>query len=284
MADPDKISLVEKNLHCVAEFLLHNFCYNINSYEASTPTKYCSIDTKHLKCNIENSQLRGDIDLSWPIAYINHILVAETGTIIKGSFNADGKFTGAYILTGKCSGEKLYVNGGLIYARGKWLLQDTAPTFVKPQQFGKATIHYTPDGHIDYTRSWQKDDQGRDLCLPAGDTAVYKLCKTIDDNEVSVYCYVKLFVPAGVKRIPLIPFTTKTRVEKAYVEDIFDGYGNRYKKAKSFVYGVLFFKYIVGEWVIPDSFDERETISCSHGLSVHKYIDHCDQWKSPSPI
>jgi len=98
-------------------------------------------------------------------------------------------------------------------------------------------------------------------------------------SDGDVYCYVKLFVPADVKRIPFIPLATKTRVEKALVMEIFDKAGNKYNKAEAMICDSDF-EYTVGEWAVPDSYDDRETMSCSHGINVHKYMDHCDQWGS----
>jgi|SRR3989344_5029325 len=297
--DEEKIiAWIEQRLNLFADFLLYNCVHagikayygdfpTIDNYNCNTEYIKCNVvnhkihgpvygnfvkSGQILKCNFDNGQLRGALEVSWPRAYMGQQVVSHTETHVEGIFADDLSFTGTCVRKGTFCGEKHYVKDKLIYWCGKWVCLAVADT-----SLGDICLYYTPDGKIDFSRSWQTDAQGRDIGLPASDITVYKLCKAPSRDGI-VYCYVKLFVPADVKRIPFIPCATKTRVEKALVLDIFDGAGNKYDRAKSLVQDVAFW-YDNGKWAVPDSFDDNETKDCSNGIHVHKYIDYCDQWK-----
>jgi len=300
--DEHVIGTLKNRLNIILDYLLYNYMSaGAKLHIASLHIEDCNIDVGYIKCTIVNNQfhgivhgnfpetgkslqctfekgeLLGPVVVSWTGAYIYTQMVTHTSTQMEGSFTQAG-FTGKYIKNGRFAGEQHYINSKLSYECGKWICQDTALSIwdINTKHLGDAVIYYTAEGKIDYTRSLQKDDKGRDMCLPVGDIIVYKICKTMI-NGIKGYCYVKLSVPADVKRIPFIPFTTKSRVEKALVLEIFDREGNQYKHAYSAL-SARVFTYFVGEWAIPDSFDDNVTRSCSHGINIHMYMDHCDQW------
>jgi len=137
--------------------------------------------------------------------------------------------------------------------------------------------------------NWNVDLHGRDMTLEQEkDITGYKACivrDEIDCESYINYVYVELLIPANAKRIKtvgdLIRF--KCRAEYAIVKRIFDKDNNDYNEAYSFLYKTSKqfkkqFKYVVGEKVIPDGFDENVNQSCGKGINFHKYIDHCDQW------
>jgi hypothetical protein len=88
------------------------------------------------------------------------------------------------------------------------------------------------------------------LILPEGDLIVWKKLSN------GVIC--KLKIPADVKRINSLT-GRKCRAEKALVLEG-EGLGSYDQKTI----------YKVGEWVIPDSFDDDIRIECSHG--IHFFI------------
>jgi len=228
-----------------------------------------------IKCNFKNGNFRGPIEISWTNAYIFGREVTHTNTYIKGRFTSAG-FTGKCVTKGRFAGEKHYINSNEIYKCGKVMCREpyihTSELATIP--LGDAVISYTEDRRVDFRGSWQKDHQGRDMCLPDEDIHVYKLCNSVDNKNK---CYVKLFVPKEIRRTQLIPFSTWLIVEKALVVDIFDDKGNKYNKGiSSFSCDVV--EYIHNEWAISASYND-DINGLWSGILVHKYIDYCNQWK-----
>ena len=79
-------------------------------------------------------------------------------------------------------------------------------------------------------------------------------------------CIVKLLIPASAKRSSAT--TRKCRASKAHVLAIYDKDGNEKESVVSDCY--VSTTYIVGEDVLPDSWDDDRWNECSHG--IHFFI------------
>jgi hypothetical protein len=93
--------------------------------------------------------------------------------------------------------------------------------------------------------------------LPEGELIVWKKLR---DGLIA-----KLIIPAKAKRVHAIG-SRKCRFEFAKVEAIFDGR----KKVNEGLAQHNGMKYIVGEIVTPDEFDDSPLVECSHG--IHAFI------------
>ena len=107
---------------------------------------------------------------------------------------------------------------------------------------------------------------------PAGEIIVWKACYAKD-----IPVYVKLLVGKDDKRVTP-KHCHKGRVSGATVLDIVDKDGKTYDECESFVYSCKSLKYVKGQRVIPDKFDDSEDESCGTGIHVHMYQDQCDEY------
>ena len=103
-------------------------------------------------------------------------------------------------------------------------------------------------------------------CPESGEFVGYKQCKNLDN-----YYIIKLLIPFDAKRSSA--FSNKCRCSKAKVLGIFDLDGNELKDVVVYSGYDIDFKYKVGEYVYPDSFDEDRYHECSNGIHFFMSFD-----------
>ena len=167
------------------------------------------------------------------------------------------------------------------------IFDDNGAVMQRAEYLNGETVMMQSPGHEPFASHESKlhrprallDDRGRDYVLPLGEITVFKAL----DAE-SVFVRAELLVPAEARRVTPMqePGLFKSRVSRAHVVRIFDRAGREYESAVSFVHGQRLV-YTAKRDIFPDRYSGMVGNSCDAGISVVRYLDHCDQWESCMP-
>lgn len=250
--------------------------YKNNKLEGTHRTWYYN-GKQSTECHYKNDRING-ICGTWYIDGIKKNRCYYTDGLLDGLFIS-------WHFDGTKAKQCFYKNGLLEGIYITWYpngIQSKEYYYYEGKREGIATIWYC-DGSKAATFLYKNnnlvsikhlyDIKGRDNVLPKGDTIVWKACRYKNINV-----YVKLLVTEGTKRVTVKDLSTfKSRVEYAIVLQIIDKSNNQYLEAESFVYGETL-RYVKGQIVKSNNFNDDPNIICGQGINVHMYKDQCDKW------
>ena len=227
----------------------------------------------------KNGTLVG-MEYTW---YQHGIIQTEDEWLDENKSPGEQKQTGkslSYYKDGTCKINKYYKNGKI---DGKW------EKFYSNKQLC-AECEYIEGKLVKTNQLFNRE--GKDYMLPeviskdnlienksSEDLMVWKAGKHDTASKEKINVYIKIKVPANVRRVVSLvhTFKFKVRIESGIVMEIVDEKGNTYPNAYSFVHSDDF-EYIVGATIIPDGFNNNPLTDCGQGIHVHKYKEDCKQW------
>ena len=227
---------------------------------------------------------------------IRKVLLIQDGVTEECEY-VDGKRHGScisYYNNGQMKNKYEYDNEKIVGAYSSWYINGSKrneSNYVNGHLDGKyLTFHWSGYPFEEYVYEQDKvikvmsikDTLGRETALDTDSiVTVWKACKANQNINV----YVKLLLDKDTLRVTpkmtdcaRYQCTYKSRVSCARVLEIIDERGHNYTECESFVHTGTKLKYIVGELVIPDGFNNDLNEECGQGINVHVYKDHCDLW------
>ena len=218
--------------------------------------------------DLTNMDLRYSILINADLSYADLSGSNLTGANLEGAFMYGTIFDGAILARANLSNAILdhasFHKARLEYANLS--RSDLTQASLEGSQLIKANLFNAVIDSTYFRNNDLTDAIGIPMVCPSeGSFIGWKKALNMDD-ECKGPVLIKLLIPEDAKRSSATG--RKCRCDKAIVLNIYDKDGNEVKSARS-IYDIGFY-YIVGETILPDSFNENRWDECSGG--IHFFI------------